>query len=297
MKNITRKTIIEDCKTIEALFNKYSDAIWSFKEGEGSKSNFDNQPRLVKIAMIDARTGLHIASQGKSKWNKVEQKFKVGDWIVGANNVLKIISLNDELNCYIAVTTNNEEVKIPYYFDDGQGHMCSYHLWTIDDAKDGDVLANKNAIFIFKCKYRNGSSLCRSYLGIIGTSESVSLDFDFGIIDVHPATKEQRDNLNKILMANQGVIFDFEKRELKKIEPKNYKQQLMSEITDLVKDYIKQEFAWSEEDEYQINTILHGLDMKKEIYKKRRKQSRREQIQYNWLKSLKERVHLQNTEH
>lgn len=63
MKNITRKTIIEDCTTIEALFNKYRDAIWSFKEGEGSKSNFDNQPRLVKIAIVDAKTGLHIASQ------------------------------------------------------------------------------------------------------------------------------------------------------------------------------------------------------------------------------------------
>lgn len=63
MKNITRKTIIEDHKTLEALFNKYNDAIFSFKEGGGSKSNFDNQPRLVKIAIVDARTGLHIASQ------------------------------------------------------------------------------------------------------------------------------------------------------------------------------------------------------------------------------------------
>ena len=70
---------------------------------------------------------------------KSEPKFKVGDWIVGANNVYKIISLNDELNCYIAVTINNEEVKIPYYFDDGQCHMCSYHLWTISDAKECSV--------------------------------------------------------------------------------------------------------------------------------------------------------------
>ena len=73
MKNITRKTITEDCKTVEALFNKYSNAIYSFKEGEGSKSNFDNQPRLVKIAIVDARTGLRIASQALNMLKDIQE--------------------------------------------------------------------------------------------------------------------------------------------------------------------------------------------------------------------------------
>ena len=72
---------------------------------------------------------------------KVNPKFKVGDLISGANSVYRIISLNDELNSYIAITQDDEEVKIPYFFDDGQGHMCSYHLWTVqNDAKECDII-------------------------------------------------------------------------------------------------------------------------------------------------------------
>lgn len=46
-----------------------------------------------------------------------------------------------------------------------------------------------------------------------------------------------------------------------------------------------------EEDEYQINTILHGLNLKKEIYKKRENkvEEDRYNTQYNWLKSFKDK--------
>jgi hypothetical protein len=46
-------------------------------------------------------------------------------------------------------------------------------------------------------------------------------------------------------MADAGYTFDFEKKELKKIEqePTNYKKQLMDETTDLIKDYITQKPA------------------------------------------------------
>ena len=56
-----------------------------------------------------------------------------------------------------------------------------------------------------------------------------------------------------------------------------------------VKNLYEQITAWSEEDEYQINTILHGLDLKREIYKKEGNKAEEERytIQYNWLKSLK----------
>jgi len=49
---------------------------------------------------------------------------------------------------------------------------------------------------------------------------------------------------------------------------------------------------WSEEDEYQINTILHGLDLKRAIYRKEKNkvEEDRYNTQYNWLKSFKDRV-------
>ena len=158
---------------------------------------------------------------GQKPADKTEPKFKVGDWIVGANSVLKIISLNDELNCYIAVTTNNEEVKIPYYFDDGKGHMCSYRLWTIQDAKDGDVLSDGTTIFIFKDLLSDGSvmSYC-DYDTDSGESDAFCpLLTNLMCSKITPVTKEQRDALMKAT-ADADYTFDFEKKELKKIEQK-----------------------------------------------------------------------------
>ena len=43
-------------------------------------------------------------------------------------------------------------------------------------------------------------------------------------------------------------------------EPENYKQQIMSEMTDLVKDYIRQKTVkWSEEDERMRKDIIRVL--------------------------------------
>lgn len=51
----------------------------------------------------------------------------------------------------------------------------------------------------------------------------------------------------------------------------------------------EQKPAWSEEDEYNYNTILHYLDLRKEKYKKECNQEEQDRYQglYNWLKSLR----------
>lgn len=125
---------------------------------------------------------------------KVNPKFKVGDWISGANSVYRIVSLNDELNSYIAVTQDDEEVKIPYSFDDGQGHICSYHLWTIEDARECDIVVYDDGwACIFKCIHGVWfSSYCfitadgEFYLGYEDHCISSTIN------EVSLATKEQR---------------------------------------------------------------------------------------------------------
>ena len=69
-------------------------------------------------------------------------------------------------------------------------------------------------------------------------------------------------------------------------EPENYKQQIMSEMTDLVKDYISQKpVKSSEEDERTRKDIIQVL--KGEI----RYTSGKENEKYiDWLNSLKERI-------
>ena len=67
-------------------------------------------------------------------------------------------------------------------------------------------------------------------------------------------------------------------------EPENYKQQIMSKMTDLVKDYVRQKpVKWSEEDERIRKDIVRVL--KGEI---RYTSGKENEKCIDWLNSLKE---------
>lgn len=124
-----------------------------------------------------------------------------------------------------------------YFNDKSEG----VHLWTIQDAKDGDVLITKGKPqpFIFK-KYDEDTDYVYAYCGICdlvkddsfyanGNDEDDQLWTCYSVDgDVYPATKEQCDTLDRA-MTNAGYRWDKEKKELKKI---------------------KQKTAYSEEDEH-----------------------------------------------
>jgi len=143
--------------------------------------------------------------------NKVKPKFKVGDYVVG-----KYIS------GYIS------EIRDDCYLLDYQGFSIDkqdkYHLWTIQDAKKGDILqANKcTLIFDSLAKDMDGNTVISSWYHCntktfygMGTCKP-----DLWVIEgVTPATKEQRELLFS-KMKEAGYEWDSEKKELKKIEPK-----------------------------------------------------------------------------
>lgn len=70
MKNITNKSVKEDINVIIELLCRYRDAIWEKQEGQ--PAHFDNQPKIVKLAMVDVRTGLCIALEAMKKLRDVE---------------------------------------------------------------------------------------------------------------------------------------------------------------------------------------------------------------------------------
>ena len=209
---------LEDCNAIAPGYNitKEEAITWLENQNEHKNSVVDFKAKDWYVSKVDDK--IHNIYHSV---DKVKSKFHEGDWIVGANNVCKIISLNNELNCYIAVTTNNEEVKIPYYFDDEQGHMCSYHLWSIEDAKEGDVLANDYHILILKELAYDWSSngtpnSVKAYCDIKpnGSFEIGKDNWCFcGTLHIHPATKEQRDLLFQ-KMKEEGYEWDAEKKEI-----------------------------------------------------------------------------------
>lgn len=70
MKNITNKSVKEDINVIRELLYRYQDAIWENQEGQ--PAHFDNQPKIVKLAMADVRIGLWIALEAMKKLRDVE---------------------------------------------------------------------------------------------------------------------------------------------------------------------------------------------------------------------------------
>lgn len=178
--------------------------------------------------------------QGEQKSvDKIEPKFKVGDWIVQENiGVYKVIEVCESWYEVIDIEDNHYSIS----FD--KEYMC--HLWTIQDAKTGDVLVCKGNI-----KYSNGvkyericlfNNLDKAFFTLVKTSNYVeTYDIDVNIDypdNTVPATKEQREILF-MAMANASYEWDAEKKELKKIEQKPAE--------------------WSEEDEDIRDTIIRDL--------------------------------------
>lgn len=187
--------------------------------------------------------------------DKVEPKFKVGDWVVYCNDDVDLITGIEE-NGYCI----NNSGYIPF--------ICAsdIRLWTIQDAKDCDVIAwdDSKCIALFKNIYDEDSFNSYGFVGgCTGTFESRQSYHD--IEGAHPATKEQRYLLFQ-KMHEAGYEWDAEKKELIKIEQKP---------------------AWSEEDERNLQGIIDEIEANKNHAPDY------DVATYNrflsWLKSLKER--------
>ena len=168
-----------------------------------------------------------IEKQGEQNHvDKVESKFNVGDWITNGACTWRIDSIEDDM----------------YYSNCGRfscgGDIKSideqYHLWTIEDAKDGDVLCTyecdkpkivfilkKNPIvFILKGTSRKHYVFnYHCYYNIM--YPCFESNFKIGCLapnkeDVKPATEEQR-NLLFQKMKEFGYEWDANKKELIKL--------------------------------------------------------------------------------
>ena len=152
-----------------------------------------------------------LEKQGEQKSdNKVEPKFKVGDWI--CHTVYKKPLLIVEDLGEGDFRTEPKSIITAKEFREGV-----FRLWTIQDAKDGDILDANGAPFIYK---QHDKDYVYFYCGInlAGTFiEADEIDVWNNNYKVYPATKDQRDILFEG-MADAGYTFDFEKKELKEIE-------------------------------------------------------------------------------
>jgi len=143
----------------------------------------------------------------------VEPPFKVGDWIV--NNNSKDVFLIKSFNSGYCTLENIKGNIISPCLPSCESES---HLWTIADAKDGDVLvASDRSIFLFAgvvdcaCKYYVALTTCND----IKINKEVEGGYWETSRAVHPATEEQRDLLFW-KMREVGYEWNAEKKELKK---------------------------------------------------------------------------------
>ncbi len=256
-------------------------------------ANIDWDTRSLQDAKQLMEYGLNyikkIEKQGEQKpADKVEPKFHEGDWVVSKLGNVWYIDSFDNKN-YKVTDINGNYNCFPIYIQD------RLHLWTIQDAKDGDVLINwNNTTFIFKAIENETVKFHVAYnekwdaiktpstkLSHLGLPEH---QFEF-----HPATKEQRDTLMKA-MTDAGYTFDFKKKELKKVEEEvngedygidglYHAQRILEKTLGSVEGYqsddgildhkaavtavkklYEQKPAWSEEDEDAIGMAIIALE-------------------------------------
>ena len=123
----------------------------------------------------------------------VEPKFHEGNWVVQKNSgVYKVIEICKSWYEVIDFEDNHYSIS----FD--KEHMC--HLWSINDAKDGDILACNGSIFIFKEEYMAGKPT--AYCGLINGVFHVSSLSCWTNEKCYPATKEQQDLLFSKMKAS-----------------------------------------------------------------------------------------------
>ena len=238
--------------------------------------------------------------------NNVKPKFSVGDWVVFNNKHQSIYQVKKiENDYYILRHTHGGSFRVCVLHDE------SLRLWSIEDAKDGDVLVGSYGIFIFMNK-SNG------YCGVLSDNTFIrSTGNNEWTEGLHPATKEQRDTLEKA-MANAGYTFNFEEKVLEKIRQKSNDRldplideeidlwikensdihhdnnnivELMRDmahyIATLTRNLYRQKPKWSEEDEIRLDRICKTLW-------KNRKGDTDEKFQQeqdvDWLKSIKKRM-------
>lgn len=146
---------------------------------------------------------------------EISPKFKVDNWITDGENTWKIAGIR-KLD-YLLRSQNGDAVNIIISYVDEH-----FHLWSIQDAKDGDVLVceDDKMPFIFKGLLDHHYPNCPvAYCSIDNEKEFIVCHGDSWWDDckIEPATKEQREFLFA-KMKEAGYEWDTDKKELKKNE-------------------------------------------------------------------------------
>ena len=170
------------------------------------------------IEQLKQDFGLQTKQGEQKPTDKIEPKFKVGDWFV--NNKRKDVFLIKSItNGYCTL----EDIKGNIISPCLPPCESDSHIWTIRDAKDGDVLvASDGSIFLFAGVV---DCACKYYVALTTDNHvEINKEAKGGYWEtsraVHPATKEQRVLLFEKIKQEGYEWGQKEKKLIKMKEPK-----------------------------------------------------------------------------
>ena len=293
---------------------------------------FDSNGDIVTPDILNEAIKEYVANE-KKKWekeqkptDKIEPKFEIeeGKWYICTQTYVlsgKIVAIKGQ------TYKSNQDGAIEgedrhLFIDKVDGKALNYFKpWTIQDAKDGDVLefGDHGRLVVGIVSYINKSTGKIDVCCLLEDNNfKVGNYYALDTIKPHPATKEQRDLLFS-KMKEDGYEWDAEKKELKKINQKpikitydengepelsDFESELFTIISEFWQSYMLGEEVdvakfvkehssellgvvehkpaeWSEEDERNLNTIVNVIYGGTHL-------AYEEEI--DWLKSLKERI-------
>jgi len=291
-----------------------------FRVGDTIKCKYDD--RQFTIESVDLEKGTYIYTKKgcsndidyadeefelvkQNHTDKVEPKFKVGDWVVSDDKDVH----DDYRVCKITKIDDGR------YYIEGGGFLSEsslaqyeYRLWTIEDAKNGDVLKALpigklgGHIFIFKGVSNRDYAKncidfhCRVYKGCFHAFENGYMGVTEHSEDIRPATDEERDLLF-IKMKEAGYEWDADKKELKKVEQKPTNNQFTPEQASVldkhIDKFVGQNHGWSEEDYRIFSMIVTDVNLAHDVVRKGSADKERDR-ELSWLDFLRDRVQIQD---
>jgi len=198
--------------------------------------------------------------------DKVRPKFHEGDWVTDGYLHNKITDVLEDR--YIVDTKYAKRSAILFDYEN------RYHLWTINDAKAGDVIYSKHNtedfewIGIFK-SLDEGAHFYGFWNNVTKTFKVCGNEFFVLYDDFSPATKEQRNMLMEAI-TEAGYEWDANELEAKKIEN--------------VQELAEKNLAWNENDDIMLHDIIdyfenRTLTLPYDVF-----------LYIPWLKSLRNRI-------
>lgn len=192
----------EQKKDFRERYDKIADSEWFKRNHKDMSVETDDEPQ--------GKTAIEVIHEENiDNTNKVEPRFHEGDFIKHnkANIIRHVISVNSG-SYYVENIETGDRIEL---FNAEQ----NFHLWTIQDAKDGDILATWGGAFIYNGNNGGGSCPgCYCEINTLGRFKT-GTEHHWTGKKVYPATKEQRDTLFA-KMKEAGYEYDVEKKVLRK---------------------------------------------------------------------------------